>query len=566
MAQNRSNDQMTNDTAWQRPLAQRGRLTIVVIALLVCYGILFYVVPLPSLRGIRRGTLLLSELLLPDALVLAWFGVPPELAIIDRLPIATVAGIVLLVAAAVGYLVVSQLRIDRHLTRLERLLFSFGVGQLIISTMVLAVGLAGLLHQQWLFSTSAAVVVVTAAWRVRNRLRLPASDPRRIVRVDVQSSWISPKWLWLMLPWVVVVVLGGLLPPIDFDVREYHLQVPKEFFLQGQVVFLPHNVYGDMPLGPQMLSLLGMVALDDWWHGALVGKLLIALFVPLTSAMLYAAGRRWFSVSAGVVAALVYGSIPWMVRVSNLGLIEGVYAFYLFAALYGLRLWLDAVRAPPAAAVAGSRAAGRVVQLGASDRSVSFLLLAGLLSGGAVTCKYPAVVLVVLPFGFCVWMGARARWRAVTIYLLAVTVGCGLWFGKNLVFTGNPVYPLLASQLDGATRTPEKIRQWRRAHQPPNFALSDAAGRVADFALRSEWISPLILPLALLALAMHRRRKLVARLWAYVAYLLIAWWLLTHRIDRFWIPILPVTALLAGIGATWSSAIWWRRTFWTFFA
>jgi hypothetical protein len=34
---------------------------------------------------------------------------------------------------------------------------------------------------------------------------------------------------------------------------------------------------------------------------------------------------------------------------------------------------------------------------------------------------------------------------------------------------------------------------------------------------------------------------------------------LTHRIDRFWIPILPVLALLAGAGATWTDATIWRR-------
>jgi hypothetical protein len=36
------------------------------------------------------------------------------------------------------------------------------------------------------------------------------------------------------------------------------------------------------------------------------------------------------------------------------------------------------------------------------------------------------------------------------------------------------------------------------------------------------------------------------------------WWLFTHRIDRFWIPVLPVMALLAGLGACWTGRRWWR--------
>jgi len=569
-APDRSNDARTGRVAWRSRLVNRRQIPLAVMALLVCYGVLFYRVPLPSLGGIRRGTLVLHALLLPDALVRGWFGVPAEPGILDRLPIVIVGMTILLVAAAAGYLVVLLLRIDRHVTRLETLLFSLGVGAVMVSTAVLAVGLAGLLDWHGLLSAPAAVVVAVAAWRVGSRLRRPADFARYVGKEAVVTSWISPKWLWLMLPWVAVVVLGGLLPPIDFDVREYHLQVPKEFFLQGRIVFLPHNVYGNMPLGPQMFSLLGMVALDDWWHGALVGKLLIALFVPLTSAMLYAAGRRWFSSSAGVVAAVVYGSIPWMVRVSNLGLIEGVYAFYLFAALYAFWLWQDVVRGPSAGPVPGSTRAGRTGWLGAPAGSVSLLFLAGLLAGGAVTCKYPALVFVALPLGFWAWTGPSgrwpARWRVVAIYALAVVVSCGLWFGKNLVLTGNPVYPLLANELDGATRTPAKIGQWQRAHRPPNFAVSDAVGRIAGVALCSEWISPLVLPLSLLALVTAGRGRLVVRLWAYVGYVLFAWWLLTHRIDRFWIPILPVMAMLAGIGATWSAALWWRRTCWTFLA
>ena len=33
--------------------------------------------------------------------------------------------------------------------------------------------------------------------------------------------------------------------------------------------------------------------------------------------------------------------------------------------------------------------------------------------------------------------------------------------------------------------------------------------------------------------------------------LFLTWWLLTHRLDRFWLPILPALAILAGLGADW---------------
>ena len=48
------------------------------------------------------------------------------------------------------------------------------------------------------------------------------------------------------------------------------------------------------------------------------------------------------------------------------------------------------------------------------------------------------------------------------------------------------------------------------------------------------------------------------KLLGYFAYVIAVWWLLTHRIDRFWIPALPVVALLAGAGACWNSQRPWR--------
>ena len=46
-------------------------------------------------------------------------------------------------------------------------------------------------------------------------------------------------------------------------------------------------------------------------------------------------------------------------------------------------------------------------------------------------------------------------------------------------------------------------------------------------------------------------------LWGFVAYLFATWWLLTHRVDRFWLPLLPPLAVLAGLGADWARNRGW---------
>jgi len=494
-----------------------------------------------------------------------WFGTPPEFSLLDRLAVLLPATGILACALGLGWLLMAACRVQRELTRLETLVFSAAVGFNAISTYVLLAGLLGLLANPFVFTLPAVSIAAGAGWLFWKRLsgakRSNAADRAGADSGSYRAApkakqlekelQLSPHWLWLSLPFVLIIVLGGMLPPLDFDVLEYHLQAPKEFYQLGRITFLPHNVYGNMALGTEMISLLAMQIVGDWWLGALVGKTVIAAMTPLTALALLAAGRRFFSPTAGVVAALVYISIPWITSISSGGLVEGASAFYLLLAVYAVLLWQKAdialVRAPPTAE-------------NPSGRGCQFVLLVGYLAGGAVSCTYPAVLFVALPLA--VWVSSLSvRFRtgkAPALFLLAVLVGCGVWFGKNWVMTGNPTYPLLYEVFDGKTRTAEKNEQWNSVHRPGDFSPSALGDDLAKVGLRSEWLSPLVMPLALLALLSPRRRRLVILLWVYFALVIAGWWLFTHRIDRFWIPVLSVAALLSGVGACWSRQRWWR--------
>lgn len=510
--------------------------------LFIAYVAIFYACPLPSVRGqIRRFDFLTWAALLPDQFISVWFGDPPQFMLRDRLGVLCAAAAILAVSAMVGRLLMRGLGLDRGLTRLEVGVFSAGVGLNTVSLYVLAVGMVGKLRNVYLFTVPACLVVAAMVALAVVERRWRREPPAPVQQPARRREWLRRRWLWMGAPFVAAIMLGGMLPPIDFDVREYHLQAPKEFFQQGQVVFLPHNIYGNMALGSEMLSLLAMVLLDDWWFGALVGKTVIAAVTPLTALALLAAGLRLFSLRAGVVAALVYISIPWISQVSSNGLVEGVSAFYLLLSVFAVLL----SRAPSEG------------QPGAAWRRV---LLAGYLSGAAVSCKYPGLLFVVVPLAAYLWLaGRKADWKPVALFLAATLAGCGLWFYKNWLLTGNPTYPLLYEVFGGATRTVEKNHQWLLAHTPSGYSFEQLAAGLAKVFCTSEWLSPLVMPLAVMAWLARGQRRQVMFLWGFFAYVVAAWWLLTHRIDRFWIPALPVVALLAGVGATWSASLGWRR-------
>jgi len=184
-----------------------------------------------------------------------------------------------------------------------------------VSTYALVMGLAGWIRSPMVCVVPAVVVAGTAGvlwWRrwgtPRNRGSTgeapghaeerpsPAGGQRKDLPEDEPRSDspgdFGPGWLWLAVPFGLILVLGGMLPPVDFDVLEYHLQAPKEWYRQGQITFMPHNVYANMPAGAGMLALLAMNLTGDWWVGALAGKTVVAVLPLVTALGLGAAGQE----------------------------------------------------------------------------------------------------------------------------------------------------------------------------------------------------------------------------------------------------------------------------------
>jgi len=194
----------------------------------------------------------------------------------------------------------------------------------------------------------------------------------------------------------------------------------------------------------------------------------------------------------------------------------------------------------------------------------------GLLAGSAMACKYPGVLSVVIPMFDVVVastirqtrseQATRFHWKAPAAFILGTRIAIGPWLIKNIVETGNPVYPLLHSVFGGHDWNAARNAQWKAAHSPANHDVTELSFWISDVSARNDWVSPLLYGLAPLAFLMTRRRRLAGWLWGYLAFLFATWWLLTHRLDRFSVPILPVAALLAGAGATWTSDRLWKKT------
>lgn len=559
----------------------RGAWALFVV--LVLYLVIFYAASLTSLPAREDGPWrryeLFQYLLAPEVLWDEWTGGTGVAALGDRLTVLGPAAWTALTALALGYVLLLACGAHHRLTRAETLIFSAAVGGSCLSGLVCIFGrMVGLAAPAKMFAAEAAVIAVAAVAIWLNRRAATRHDNGENAATTTHegpapTTRADTHWFLAIVGvcglFAAVTILGAMLPPVEFDVREYHLQAPKEFFQNGRIRFLPHNVYANMPLGLEMFSLHGMALTGDVWRGALVGKTLIAGMGLLAGAGVFLVGRRWFGRSDAYWGLLVFLTTPWVVRESTAGLIDVALGAYVILAIHAALIWRSQWQDASTEGVGTSGADRASGAQTSSDRASGALLktwpllaLAGFFAGSAAACKYPAAVLVTLPLGiWALWIGRRKPIQTALGYGIPAFAALGVWLYKNDRETGNPVYPLLFDWLGGATRTAELNAQWTQAHAPHGFGIPQLADSAASALVTSDWLSPLAWPLALVAWRLAVPRGLVRSLIGYVALFMALWWLATHRIDRFWLPMWPVLAVAAGTGA---AALDEGRTRWPF--
>lgn len=583
------------------PTPIRTAMQIVAFVALGFYWLMFLGQPLfEGNPEPNRGLFVLSMMLYPEGYFLdSWTdkGRLP-LAFLDRLPIISATAIWLALATLVGWPWCKRPgdnrlgTVGQHSTLLVQLSLACLTGLALLSTLTLIVGLAGGLHSRLplvigvgaLIAGSHGLAILlqrhivdqTDKINVEDRaaeVPLPPSLFQRVIRnaVIVATVWLG-----------TVTMLGALVPPREFDVVEYHLQAPKEFYQAGHIGFIPHNIYVNMPLGAEMHSLAAMTILQDAdpWLGGLIGKAITAA-ISIVGAMLLGGwiAQRMGSFSGWSAAGIWLGT-PGITHVAMLGLIDGVLATYVLATALTSLEWI--------------KKWGQVSILSRmSANEIRDLTPFCVLGGAAAALKYPGLIYATLPGLLLIAVEivrllrhrqSGTAFQMVMVATVALSLTCLPWYAKNWWLAGNPVYPLAANIFGGQTLSPEKIAQWQAAHRVPAAAPVDAtlpqqvAGQaqrclqdMARITLKSSFVQPtmiigMVSAIAWLALrkrqnatssapsttarnvVAHRSDTVVWGLLVWSLWILAVWWLATHRIDRFWLPVTGLWSALAAWG------------------
>ena len=146
-------------------------------------------------------------------------------------------------------------------------------------------------------------------------------------------------WAWLaVVPFLTIAVVGtmvtpGLLwkpqEPLGYDVVEYHLQVPREWYEAGKIVPLRHNVFSLFPFGVEVHYLLAMHLGGGPWAGMYLAQLMHLGLIVLLVLAVYAFARRLApSPASATVAGVAAATIPWLTQLAAIAYNEGGFLLY----------------------------------------------------------------------------------------------------------------------------------------------------------------------------------------------------------------------------------------------
>jgi hypothetical protein len=427
-------------------------------------------------------------------------------------------------------------------------------------------------------------------------LGVPLADKTRNFQQHARSVWSRLQnlrgfelilFLYLLFAFALTFILT-LAPPNanDYDSLVYHLAAPQRYLDIGRIVELPYDHHTYFPFLTEMLFALGLQ-----WRGPVLAKLFHWLMLPLCCMTLMAMGSRHFSRRAGLIAACLFASIPIVLIEATTAYVDLSLCAFVLLAFMCFTNWLE-------------------------SKENSWLLWSGAFCGFALGVKYSGALffLWLLAWG----MGAiffntkntknghedvsgeeqkkksvsfvKPLWSLCCFAIIALLIGGG-WYLRNILWTGNPVYPFAYEIFGGKGWTLEMAKgytqdqasfgfgrgvldllllPWRVAMAPLNLLImtpqgvailpqpfwpfsttaldNSSAGRFETIGhVLQAMIGPHLLAFGLPLFFMRRKPALIGfLLWTFLLFWVF--WFVTSQQIRYLLPTAALLCLCCGWG------------------
>jgi 4-amino-4-deoxy-L-arabinose transferase-like glycosyltransferase len=284
-----------------------------------------------------------------------------------------------------------------------------------------------------------------------------------------------PKGVELVAPSAIglalVFALVGVLAPsttVDWDSLAYHLAVPKIWLAYGRVDFISFIHHSNFPQTVDAMFLWGLQ-----FGGESGAKMVSWIYFALALLGVFGLTRSRYNATAAWWATVSFATIPaamWLSGTAYIDVANGAFA--------GLGLALAVVA---------------VV-----EKDSKFAVLAGVLLGFAAGSKYTGLQTIAVAGIVMLALSRGKELRSAALVVgLAVAVAAP-WYVRNVVNTGNPVYPFFYSVFGGKNWSPYNATIY--SHEQQTFGAGRAMAEPGQDYV-SNPLEPLRLGHAVLGLA-----------------------------------------------------------------
>lgn len=330
---------------------------------------------------------------------------------------------------------------------------------------------------------------------------------------------------FLILTWLLSFMMT-LTPPWDYDGLMYHLEGPRRFLERGQIFIIPDNWGINGPANGEMIFTIGLAFGSDVFP-----KIMHWFFGMAFSGTAYLLGKRFFHGNIGFLALSILSGIHYLPFLASWAYIDLIWCTYDVLSIYALLAWLKH-----------------------PEDGSSWLILCGLFLGLALSSKYLALTSAAT-IGLVVIIKTYRQLKTLTRSLITLGsiafIAAVPWYLKNMILTGNPIYPLLFGGKDFP------VEHWKLLE---TYLHSFGTGRsLADLSLLpiniyikndsfvtfygSIDIPSLLFPLTFSHPLLHRKNKLAKTLYMIIGLRTLFWFFTTQQ-TRFLYPVFPLLSVL----------------------
>src|SRR3990172_3324947 len=458
-------------------------------------------------------------------------------ALVDSAFAVGLVALVAVLAIALGRRALRFARLDGVLGGAEGFAIEAAVGLGLMALSFLLLGLLGLFHSPVLIAC--AFLLGLLAWPEIGRAALDGMHlPRRVFAEAREGGFFGLSVTAIGVAVLLFSVLEALGPPAENDALMYHLQAPRMFMEAGRLFPTPEIWQANGPMLTEMLYALGLAFGSDSF-----ARLLHLLFSTLLAVATFGVAKQGLGARGGWFAAAVLLGIPILPLWGSLALTDMAWALYCFLAVLATLRW-------------------------STDGDRRWLVIGGVLTGFAASSKYLGLGIALLLMG---WIAVshrhsdrRARLKAVVVFVACAAAVATPWFVKNLLWTGNPVYPFLFGGPDWTPLRLSYLMTYLRSFGAGTGVVEtlllpwNLYVRHAEFGTIMTSID-VPSPFFLLALAFPWARPPAG--WGSLGVLTVLAmlvWAAGSQQTRFLLPLYPILTLLSVVTLCWIDARWQR--------